>query len=384
MIFRKDKIMNDGAFFTNQYTNLFAQIGISQEKIDMRINETFETMFFDPEERIYFEKGNDMGYMLDTGNMDARTEGMSYGMMMAVQMDRKDIFDRLWLFSKTYMYQSKGKYQGYFAWSVSPEGVKNAEGPAPDGEEYYAMALFFAGKRWGDGAEPFNYSVQARDILRHCIHQSEIVKKGSPMWDSTNHYIKFVPETPFSDPSYHLPHFYELFALLADEQDREFWKIAAEESRKYLHKVCDPITGLSPELSEFDGSPSRHPDRSHYFSDAYRVVMNIGLDVSWFNRDEKLVAIADKLQAFFSEKTRLGEYTTYTLKGESINGPVLHPYAIIATNAAGSLAAKGKYRMDWVKNLWELPLRKGDRRYYDNCLYFFCMLMLAGQYKIYI
>jgi oligosaccharide reducing-end xylanase len=107
--------MQKGAFYTGKYTNLFEEIGISQDKIDMKIKETFNTMFFDPEERIYFEKDKDMGYMLDTGNNDARTEGMSYGMMMALQMDRKDIFDRLWLFSKTYMYQSKGKYQGYFA-----------------------------------------------------------------------------------------------------------------------------------------------------------------------------------------------------------------------------------------------------------------------------
>ena len=34
-----------------------------------------------------------MAYIEDTGNHDARTEGMSYGMMMCVQMDRKEEFD---------------------------------------------------------------------------------------------------------------------------------------------------------------------------------------------------------------------------------------------------------------------------------------------------
>ena len=276
--------MKEGAFHTNKYPDLFAEIGLSGEQIEKKIRDTFNTMFFDPEERIYFEKDERMGYVLDTGNNDARTEGMSYGMMMAVQMDRKDIFDRLWLFSKTYMYQSKGKYQGYFAWSVSPDGVKNSEGPAPDGEEYFAMALFFASKRWGDGQPPFDYSVQARDILRHCIHQSEIVKGGEPMWDSTNHYIKFVPETPFSDPSYHLPHFYELFALLADEADRSFWKKAAEESRKYLLISCHDRTGMAPEYAEFDGTPKHLFNDGQFYSDAYRVAMNIGLDAARYER----------------------------------------------------------------------------------------------------
>lgn len=376
--------MSRGAYYTNKYPNIFAEAGISSQQIDKKINDTFNTLFFDSDEKIYFEMGKDMGYMLDTGNNDARTEGMSYGMMMAVQMDRKDIFDRLWLFSKTYMYQSQGKYQGYFAWSVKTDGTKNAEGPAPDGEEYFAMALFFAGKRWGDGKPPFDYSVQARDILRHGIHQAELVEGGEPMWDNTNHYIKFVPETPFSDPSYHLPHFYELYALLADEQDRAFWQKAAEASRKYLHMSCDKDTGMASEYAEFDGAPKKLFRDFQFYSDAYRVAMNIGLDAAWFNKDETLGEIADKLQAFFSENTVLGEYKAYTIKGEAFDEAAMHPDAIIATNAAASLAAKGKYRLQWVKDFWELPLRKGDRRYYDNCLYFFCLLMLAGEYKIYI
>ncbi|MCL6592230.1 MAG: xylanase [Firmicutes bacterium] len=384
--------MPKGAFYTGNYPNLFAEIGISQAKIDAKIQDTFQRMFFDAEERIYFEKGRDMGYILDTGNNDARTEGMSYGMMMAVQMDRKDIFDRLWLFSKTYMYQTSGKYQGYFAWSVGPDGTKNAEGPAPDGEEYFAMALFFASRRWGDGDPPFDYSIQAREILRHCIHQAELVEGGAPMWDSSTHLIKFVPETPFTDPSYHLPHFYELFALMADESDSLFWQKAAAASRGYLHICCDKDTGMAPGLAEFDGAPKKffRDVDCHFYSDSYRVAMNIGLDAAWFSQDESLGTIVDKLQAYFSERvpacsreTTLGVYHAYTIKGEPLDEPAMHPVAIIATNAAGSLAAKGKYRLQWVKDFWELPLRKGVRRYYDNCLYFFALLMLAGRYKIY-
>ncbi len=376
--------MKSGAYFTDEYPNLFTEIGITDEECEKTIKETFETMFFDKKERIYFEKSNNMGYMLDTGNYDARTEGMSYGMMMAVQMDRKDIFDRLWLFSKTYMYQKSGKYQGYFAWSVSPDGVKNSEGPAPDGEEYYAMALFFASKRWGDGDAPFDYSRQARDILKHCIHQAELVDGGDPMWDSKNHYIKFVPEAPFTDPSYHLPHFYELFAQLADEADRAFWKKAAIESRKYLQIACHKQTGMAPEYAEFDGTPKHLHNEGQFYSDAYRVAMNIGLDASWFGKDEALGNIIDRLQAFFSENTKLGEYKSYMLDGTPLEQPALHPVAIIATNAAGSLAATGKHRLDWVRDFWNTPLRKGDRRYYDNCLYFFSLLMLSGRYRIYI
>lgn len=33
--------------------------------------------------------GDDQAYILDTGNDDIRSEGMSYGMMICVQMDKK-------------------------------------------------------------------------------------------------------------------------------------------------------------------------------------------------------------------------------------------------------------------------------------------------------
>lgn len=364
--------------------NLFTEIGISPQEINSRIEAAFQTIFFDPQERFYFESGDDMGYMLDTGNNDARTEGMSYGMMMAVQMNRQDIFDRLWLFSMTYMHQRAGKHTGYFAWSVKPTGEKNFDGPAPDGEEYYAMALFFASARWGDREAPFDYDTQAREILRHCVHQDEIVPDGRAMWDRDNHLIRFIPEVDFSDPSYHLPHFYALFAERANAEDRTFWKQAAQASREYIIKSCHPVTGMASEYAEYDGTPHMMFDKpQQFYSDAYRVAMNIGLDAAWFGRHEGLSTAVNRLQAFFSEHTKLGEYDSYLLDGTPIGVEAMHPIAIIATNAAGSLAATGAYRLQWVRDFWNTQLREGKRRYYDNCLYFFCLLMLAGRYQIY-
>lgn len=368
-----------------EYRNHFAKIGKPDALVKTRLNELFQTIFFDEEDKFYFETPDKtMAYMLDTGNIDARTEGMSYGMMMAVQMDRKDIFDRLWKYAVTYMLHDSGVYEGYFAWSVNPDGSRRAQGPAPDGEEYFAMALMFAANRWGDGEAPYDYMNQAKTILRHCVHQDEMIKGGCTMWDRDNCLIKFVPETPFSDPSYHLPHFYELFSLYADECDRVFWKKAARESRAYISTSAHPVTGMCPEYAEFDGTP-RHMFKKDmdYYSDAYRVIMNIALDCSWFGKTEPLSKIAENLQKFFYENAEFGVYGSYMLDGTPHPEPAMHPVAITATLAAGSIASEGKYAGIWLERFWNTPLRKGVRRYYDNCLYFFSFLMLAGEYKIY-
>ena len=197
------------------------EIGKTEEEIKSKLQEVIHNFFYG-EDKVYFPVGDDMAYIEDTGNHDARTEGMSYGMMMCVQMDMKEEFDRLWKWSKTYMWMAEGWNEGYFAWSCQVDGKKNANGPAPDGEEFFAMALFFASKRWGDGEGIFNYSAQARESLSACINKGKNGRAGTPMWNLENKQILFVPGVDFTDPSYHLPHFYELFARWANEEDREF------------------------------------------------------------------------------------------------------------------------------------------------------------------
>ena len=167
--------MKQGAFYTGIYPNFLAEAGLNEAEARKIVDRAFETIFFDPEESFCHRTDDDAWCLVDTGNNDARTEGMSYGMMMCVQMDRKDIFDKLWMFSERYMLMKDGPNAGYFAWSVQLDGKKNAEGPAPDGEEYFAMALFMAASRWGNGKGSFNYSARAREILRHAVHQHELV-----------------------------------------------------------------------------------------------------------------------------------------------------------------------------------------------------------------
>ncbi|HLV10413.1 MAG TPA: glycosyl hydrolase family 8, partial [Halanaerobiales bacterium] len=301
-------------------------------------------------------------------------------MMMAVQMDKKEEFDRLWKWTKTYMWHDSGKYKGYFAWSCNPDGSRRFQGPAPDGEEYFALALLFASTRWGDGEMPFNYSEQAKDILHEVLHKGEDGGPGQPMWNRENKLIKFTPEADFSDPSYHLPHFYELFARRGNPEDRDFWLEAAGASREFLHKACHPETGLAPEYAHYDGSPEREHGHGDFYSDAYRVALNIGLDYEWFRADDWQREEARKIQSFFIDKR---EYNKYTIDGTELGEPdYLHHIGLVATNAAISLAADGPVAEASVERFWNTALRKDRRRYYDNCLYFFSLLALSGNYRI--
>ena len=211
---------------------------------------------------------------------------------------------------------------------------------------------------------------------------------GEPMWEPTNKLIKFVPGVDFTDPSYHLPHFYELFAKNADVCDQMFWKQAAEASRTYLHTACHPRTGLSAEYAEYNGMPhEEHQEifgrHDWYYSDAYRTIANIGLDYLWFGTDHWQVEIANRIQHFYCVEQKDHWDGVFLIDGTRLEEKALHPVAIIAVNAQASLAADGPYVKECVERLWNTPLRTGDRRYYDNFLYMFAMLALSGNYRIY-
>ena len=401
-----------------EYRNVFKEFGYSQKEIDEKLENAFNTVFYGTdEERFYYPAGDDMGYMVDTGNIDVRTEGMSYGMMICLQLDKKEEFDRIWKWAKTYMFMNEGYGAGYFAWSCATDGTPNANGAAPDGEEFFAMDLILASHRWGDGEGIYNYSKEAVELLQRMIHHD------SPMFDPENHYIKFVTNCGFTDPSYHLPHFYEMYAAelrkayektkdAAYLEDAAFYDKAAVESRKYFKLCCNPETGMNPEYANFDGTPNigfslewgRH---DYFFSDAYRTAANMGLDYSWCvakgsQPDEFEKEITAKLRKFYEDKNMPDSdgphYYVYEVNGKQVpktddsdnatGGRVLHPYALIATNAMSYLATDaavgdngpGAYA---VRLFWDLPLRTGVRRYYDNCLYLFALLALSGNYRMY-
>lgn len=381
------------------YRNVFAEIGKTEEEIKNRLEEIKQAFFYGPD-KVYFQAGDDMGYLEDTGNHDARTEGMSYGMMMCVQLDMKEEFDRIWKWAKTYMYMEDGYNEGYFAWSCAVDGTKNANGPAPDGEEFFAMALFFASHRWGDGEGIFNYSKEAKAILKAVVHKGENGRPGAAMWNRDNKQILFVPGIDYTDPSYHLPHFYELFAEYVDEEEKDFWKAAAKASRDYLAVACHPVSGMNAEYAEFDGSPMSRPipwtkDRHDWFySDAYRTVANIGLDYEWFGVDAGQKAAAARLQYTLGVTNRNNPFVVYEVDGTPIDQKALHPVGMLVTTAQGALAVDGPLSLnsadpekalaaEWVSRFWNEPLRSGDRRYYDNCLYLFAFLALSGNYRIY-
>ena len=271
---KPDSPDGSGAFATGHYRNLFLEAGYSQAQIDRENQRCFRPAVPRRSKDTYGLLLHSVKmpmapsrYITDVAHHDVRTEGMSYGMMISVQLNKKAEFDALWNWAKTYMYISDPKHPsyGYFSWSCKPDGTPNEETPAPDGEEYFAMSLYFASARWGNGKGIYNYKAQADAILTNMRHHpvmSGPTKFGprtvGSMVNEQYKMIRFVPgigRGDFTDPSYHLPAFYELWARWGPAPDRAFWAEAAAVSRGFFPKATNPNTGLAPDYANFDGTP---------------------------------------------------------------------------------------------------------------------------------
>jgi oligosaccharide reducing-end xylanase len=377
-----------GAFYTGEYPNLLAEWGLSEEEIQARIDAAWEQFFYGDEdtERLYYPVGDDMAYILGIADGDVRSEGMSYGMMIAVQMNKQEEFDRLWTWARTYMYHPEGERAGYFAWQARPDGTVMDHNSAPDGEIWMATALFFASGRWGNGEGIYDYEAEANAILQAMLHKNEEGSTITNMFDPEEKMVVFVPQAgeinQFTDPSYHTPHYYELWARWA-AQDNEFWNEAAQVSREFWQRSAHPETGLMPNYAEFTGEPRPWGDYGEYFyADAWRCIMNVAVDYAWFAADPWQVEQVDRQLAFFYD-LGIGRYNSrFSIDGTPVD-PQHRATALVAMNAVGSLAASSDTRWDFIEEFWSTPIPTGQWRYYDGLLYTFALLHLSGNFRIY-
>jgi oligosaccharide reducing-end xylanase len=393
-----------GAYASGQYRNLFAELGHAPAAIRAKLDAAFQQLFHgDPNtQAVYYEAGTNangpLAYITDIKHRDVRSEGLSYGMMIAVQLNKKAEFDALWNWSKTYLYVAETNHPscGFFAWQARTNGMRMSQFVAPDGEEYYVTALYFAAHRWGNGPGIYDYQQQADELLSRLRHRAPIAGTIPMPWRNTNitvtagplfhaghKMVLFSPSTEraqFTDASYHLPAFYELWSRWGPKEDAEFWKEAAAVSRDYFVKVTHPVTALNPCYGNFDGSLVAQSGSygTNFSYDAFRTAGNWAVDWSWWAKDPRQRELSDKLQAFFeAQGNNYG--CVFTLAGKQLEAR--HAQGLVAVNAVASLAATHPRARQFVAELWNAPMTDGLERYYEGLLQMMALLHCSGEFR---
>jgi oligosaccharide reducing-end xylanase len=391
----KMKPWDKGAWETGKYRNVFLEAGYKQEDIDAKLAKAYSDIFEGPN-RVYFEVGdnNDMAFVSDLKNRDARTEGLSYAMMVTVQLNKKDVFDKLWRWTVKYMQHQEGPRAAYFAWSVNPwTGRQNSQGSASDGEFYFITDLLFASNRWGNDTG-INYYAEARRIL-DTMWRQDGTQGVTHVINLEHKLITFTPDNrgyTYTDPSYVIPAFFEVWAKYAKDGHEQFYLECAEASREFLHKACASPTGLNADQTSFEGTAQRG---GSFRFDSWRVPMNIALDYSWACKDKEWQQdYGRQIQNFlfsrgidkFEDQFNLdGSRPQWILPAGGYQR-LRHSLGLVATSAAASLMGTQAKSWKFVDAVWNAKLEPYEDGYfdpyYDGFLYLFSLMHLSGNYRI--
>ena len=236
---------------TRGTANLFTDLlGIPVDEVDARVRQVVDRVFgigtnesAIPQAasgyRLYYELPQDpsQAFIWCADANDVRSEGQSYGMMIAVQMNLQSEFDRLWRFAQQRMqFATNDAWNRYFRWQGAVTANANQinvnfaqNGPAPDGDEYFTAALYLADRRWGSNGA-INYEQEADAIASALLNNAGGAQGRVPLINAQSNMVVFFPQgnsAGFSDPSYHLPAFYELFAQDGNPADASIARPAA-------------------------------------------------------------------------------------------------------------------------------------------------------------
>jgi len=288
-----------------------------------------------------------------------RSEGQSYGMLIAVLAGMKTEFDKLWTFASARMRQPSG----LFAWQLNTSGGIISTGDAPDGDEYFATALMLASKKWGD-ATGTNYGNEARAAMnamatKNVFNQSPVV-------------VRFGPGVNYTDASYVLPLFYSEWACF-DTTNATLWQSASTYARTFFQKATNATTGLAPDHSGFDGSA-----QNNFGADAWRVPMNIMMDFNLNGADPWQATYATTMAAFWTKQGNYGN--GYTLSGSQTSPG--HGAGLTSVNAMLAFALAPADAKPFLQAAWNVAVPTGQFRYYDGCLYLLSMLHMSGKFNL--
>ncbi len=377
-----------GAMTSDTYRNLASEMG--KTDATPKLTDAWNKMFgTDTNYNLYNSFGTDKAYIKAPDSNDIRTEGQSWGLTVAVMMDKQTEFDKLWRFAAAYQRNTTGSYPGTFAWQVKLDAnnqpYKADIGPAPDGELYFAFALLNADARWGSTGS-INYYSEAMAVLG-----------ALKTYLMVNNMIVFSPSVSnVTDPSYNIPAFYNYFAKRVTAQaDKDYWNNAATTSRTFLQNhlstapsglptfLASPAGGyLSGNLFAGQANPAQY-----YEYDAWRVALNIAMDAHLTGVQPWQKTAVDKLLTFLKNKNDTD--TCYKQKYDAgvavTTGNYCADVGQKAANAVALLASTNSTNASFFfDQFWTSSFPSGTYRYYGGSLYMLSMLHTTGQFKFYM
>jgi endo-1,4-beta-D-glucanase Y len=297
----------------------------------------------------------------DQGN-DTVSEGIGYGMLLAVYMDDQTTLNGLWAYAK-----ARRNAHGVMNWRYDSSGNVTSDGAngATDGDEDMALALIFANKKWGGSTYQADATALCQAVLNYEVEASTYVLKPGDMWGGSN----------CTNISYYSPGAYKVFASFTGNSA---WNNVVTKCYQVINAAKNQNTGLIPDWCTAAGGSTSEVTwdsyKDHYYYDAVRFPMRIAWDLLWFG-DSSASGVLTKITTFFA-----GQGATNIKGGYYLDGSVIgnyHDAGFLATAGAGAMG--GGNTAFAQACLADMKNTKANQ-YFQDCLRMISLLVVTGNF----
>jgi len=274
---------------------------------------------------------------------DTVSEGIAYGMLIAVNMNDQTLFDSLYS-----TWTGNSAVGSLMTWCLAGAGggtgsACNAQGggSATDADEDAAFALIQAGKLWG-GTYADKAKTMIGDIYSNDIDKTSLLPTGGSNFQKST-------SLRVTNPSYFAPAYYKAFSAI-DTGDNWAGVITAVYQVIGKAKTFPGNTGLFPAWCSANctaaGQNSSDASELNYQYDSHRIPMRIGIDYC-FNGTTAAKDYTTLTTAFFATNANAGlngvgrildQYTTTGGTNTAVAG-MPNSASILGTAAVGAMAA---------------------------------------------
>jgi endo-1,4-beta-D-glucanase Y len=301
------------------------------------------------------------------------SEGIAYGMLLAVYFDDQTLFDDLWEYKVN---KTGAKISGLMPWMINSTGTVLDTNSASDADFDIAFALLMADKQWGS-AGVFDYLTLGTAEVTRCrsydINSADNHVKPGDGWDDREY------------PSYYFPAFFREFALV-DGANAAIWNGATAKCLANINANRNTASGLVGEVCNHDGTRiNTNPcgtagcDGRLYKYNSCRVPFRYAMDWVWNG------AVASSsgnevnlLAGFFGPAGAASVRDGYWISNNTTEGPY-HNASFV-----GPLGCAMMYSATYTANLTDYYNRtssfNANESYYNGSLQLLSILLMTGNF----
>lgn len=289
---------------------------------------------------------------------DTVSEGIGYGMLLAVYFDEQSNFNGLWNYAKSHF-----DARGLMHWQINSSNTVIGSNAATDADEDMALALVFADKKWG------GYQSDATAII-NAIYTNEVeagtyVLKPGDTWGGST----------CTNISYYSPGAYKVFAEYTGNNN---WNNVITKCYQVINAAKNASTGLVPDWCTASGGSTSEvtwdSNKDSYYYDAVRTPLRLSWHAIWYG-DSSATTYLNLLTNFFASQGAGNIKGGYTLSGSVIGN-----YADGGFTGVAGAGAMGSTNRSFAQAIYPYMKSTKSNQYFQDCLRMLSLLVATGNF----